>query len=178
MIQCPQCGAGCREEDVVCSGCGCPLVFGPARHVPEAAQFPPSVPEPGTQPIQHTYPAAPPFFAQNQVAGQHFSSPAYFYPAYPVTAQAPTNSMATLSMVLGIVCLALLATCFLGVLAAIPSVVLGFVALSRIRRSPFPQQGKGFAITGIVCGFVTVALTLLFVIVMIILSFYSIGQVS
>lgn len=68
-----------------------------------------------------------------------------------------TNGLAVTSMILGILWL-----CWLG---SILAVLFGHIGLSQIKKSQGTQQGRGFAITGLVLGYlgvVTLILALLF----------------
>jgi len=66
-------------------------------------------------------------------------------PAVPTTRR--TSSAAVTGLVLGILAL----TCF-SILAGIPAIILGIVALSRISRSGGMLEGKGLAIAGLCTG--------------------------
>jgi hypothetical protein len=69
-------------------------------------------------------------------------------PATQATETAPTRQgLAIASLVLGI----LGVTCF-GVLAGIPALVCGVIALVRANRRPAEYSGRGFAIAGVVMG--------------------------
>jgi hypothetical protein len=75
-----------------------------------------------------------------------------------------TNALAITSMVCGIVQ-------FFGfwLLAAIPAIVCGHIARRQIRQTG--EQGSGMALAGLIMGWVGVALTAIFVIVVIIAVF-------
>lgn len=64
-----------------------------------------------------------------------------------------TNGLAVTSMILGI-----LWVCWLG---SILAVIFGHVALSQIKKSNGTQQGRGFAIAGLVLGYLGVATLIL-----------------
>ena len=64
-----------------------------------------------------------------------------------------TSALAITSLVLGI--LALL-VCFLGPLLAIPAVICGHLALSRINRSGGELTGNGLAVGGLVTGYMSI----------------------
>jgi uncharacterized membrane protein len=66
--------------------------------------------------------------------------------------------MAIAAMVCGIVGIAL---CFV---PSIVGLVLGFVSRSRIKRSNGALTGGGMALTGIILGFVAIALIVLYVV--------------
>jgi len=67
------------------------------------------------------------------------------------------SGMATASLVLGILSLVLMIIC-IGPLFAIPAVILGHIALSRIRKSGGMIGGGGLAIGGLVTGYISLAL--------------------
>lgn len=71
----------------------------------------------------------------------------------------PNNGMAIASLVCGISSLVLLASCFMGILAAVPGVICGHVALRQIRDYVLPMGGRGMAIAGLVTGYVTIGFT-------------------
>lgn len=74
----------------------------------------------------------------------------------PPLANPPKNSgLAIWSLVLGILSL----TCFY-ILTAIPAVICGHVAMSRIKRSGGALCGNGLAIAGLVTGYLGIALSL------------------
>ena len=63
-------------------------------------------------------------------------------------------------MIIGI--LGLVMGCF-GPLPGIAAVVLGWMALSQIKKNPFTTSGKPMAIIGVVTGGVTIAIYSLFI---------------
>jgi len=76
--------------------------------------------------------------------------PSTFAPApFSVTTSPRTNQMATAGMVLGILSLTLGCCCY-GLPFNIAGVICSLVALSQISKDPITQQGKAFAITGLV----------------------------
>lgn len=70
-------------------------------------------------------------------------------PAYPASQQ---KTLAIASLVLGIVSMTIGWCCYFGVLSGPIAIVLGFVALSQIKKDPKRYGGKGMAIGGIVTG--------------------------
>ena len=76
-------------------------------------------------------------------------------PPLPPSAKLKTCGLATWSLVLGILSL----TCFY-ILTAIPAVICGHVAMSRIKRAGGALCGNGLAIAGLVTGYVGIALSL------------------
>lgn len=100
-----------------------------------------------------------------------FTSPAF----YPPPPSVPTSTQAAGSMVCGI--FALVLTCtpvlwfmfffvppFLGIPLAIIAVILGHLGRGAIRRSGGTLQGAGMALTGLICGYITLLVGILFVV--------------
>jgi hypothetical protein len=77
-------------------------------------------------------------------------------PPVSTTPVQPKNSgLAVWSLVLGILSL----TCF-WLLTAIPAVICGHVAYSRIRRSAGALSGEGLALGGLITGYIGIALSI------------------
>jgi hypothetical protein len=72
-----------------------------------------------------------------------------------------TNSLAIASLCCGI------GQILVGILAGIPAIVLGFVAISQIRQTG--ENGRGMAIAGIVLGFVSIIATAVLIVVVMVL---------
>lgn len=68
---------------------------------------------------------------------------------------AQENGLAITSFVLGLLSM----VCF-GLLAGIPAIICGHIARSRARRSPAQYGGQGYALAGLILGYVSVFLTL------------------
>jgi competence protein ComGC len=79
-------------------------------------------------------------------------------PAYSGTPVPKTSGLAIWSLVLGILSL----TCF-SIFSAIPGVICGHSALSRIKRSAGALEGKGLAIGGLITGYLGIACSLLII---------------
>ena len=73
------------------------------------------------------------------------------------TSASRSCGLATWSLVLGIFALVL---CPIGLMFAIPAVICGHKALGRIKVSGGTLQGGGLAITGLVMGYVAVAMSM------------------
>ena len=73
----------------------------------------------------------------------------------PDLPQSKTSGLATTSLVLGVLALVL---CFLGPLFAIPAVICGHVAHSRIKNSGGLLGGKGLATGGLITGYLSFAM--------------------
>ena len=77
-------------------------------------------------------------------------------PPIPSQPAQPKNSaLAIWSLVLGILSL----TCF-WLLSAIPAVICGHVAYSRIKRSGGALEGSGLALGGLITGYISIALSI------------------
>jgi hypothetical protein len=76
----------------------------------------------------------------------------------PTTRQLPqaprTSSLAISSLVLGILSLIGLCVCGISLLTSPAAIATGHLALARIRRSAGRLAGQGYAMTGLVCGYV------------------------
>ena len=68
----------------------------------------------------------------------------------------PSSGLAITSMVLGIVGLVLCWFIYIGLPAALLGVILGFIALNKVKAGT--GGGRGMAVTGIVCGFIAIGL--------------------
>ena len=76
----------------------------------------------------------------------------------PVVGSKPkTSGLAIASLVLGILALVLLLAC-IGPLFAIPGVICGHLAYSRIKRSGGVVAGNGMALAGLITGYISIAL--------------------
>jgi hypothetical protein len=79
--------------------------------------------------------------------------------------QTQQNGLAIGSLVCGVLSL----TCFFGV-TSIPAIVLGFIAMSKIKADPTRYGGRGLAIAGIATGALSLALILLYILFIIIVA--------
>jgi competence protein ComGC len=83
----------------------------------------------------------------------------------PITGNAPqskTSTLAIWSLVLSILGLVLLLVC-IGPLFAIPGVICGHLAYSRIKRSSGALAGEGMALAGLITGYVSIGLSVFLV---------------
>jgi hypothetical protein len=83
----------------------------------------------------------------------------------PLSSPAPAiknSPLATWSLVLGILGLVFLVFC-IGPLFAIPAVICGHMAYSRIKRSGGAQAGDGLALAGLIMGYITLALAVVII---------------
>ncbi len=106
-----------------------------------------------TNPINWQQPAQSPAVWQNPQVMQ-----------YPATIS-PNQTMAIVSLCLGISSLTVGWCCSLGLLLSPAALITGFIALSQIKKDPQRNTGRGLAIGGIVTGIVYLAAWLLLMIV-------------
>lgn len=93
---------------------------------------------------------------------------AFIPPPLP-SAQPKTAALAIWSLVLGIIGVFLSLMC-LGIVAAIPAVICGHQALSRIKQSGGELAGQGLAIGGLVTGYLGIGLTILLIPLMMVIA--------
>lgn len=84
------------------------------------------------------------------------------YGAQPFGAQRPTNGMAIAALICGV------CQVFFWFLTGIPAIVLGHMARRQIRQTG--EAGDGMALTGMILGYIGLALTALFVILIVIVT--------
>ena len=78
-------------------------------------------------------------------------------PSLP-SAQPKNSALAIASLVLGILSL----TC-LWLLSAVPAVICGHLAYSRIKRSDGALEGTGLALAGLITGYISIAISLIMI---------------
>jgi competence protein ComGC len=83
-------------------------------------------------------------------------------PALPTAPSVKTSPLAISSLVFGIVGMVLLVVC-IGPLFAIPAIICGHVAYSRVKRSGGALKGEGIALGGLITGYVCLALALVWI---------------
>jgi len=82
---------------------------------------------------------------------------------YPVTVS-PNQTLAIVSLCLGLGSMTIGWCCSLGLLLSPAALITGFIALSMIKKDPQANQGRGFAIGGLVAGGLYLALYLLLIV--------------
>ena len=124
-------------------------------------------PEDGPLPASAPVPPVPPMPPPPAYA--YAPPPGFPPPAYPVKAKA--NGLALASMILGIVGITVgLCLIFFPVMPIL-AVVFGHLGLSQTRTTGAP--GRGYAIAGLVTGYIGIALAILWLIALIIGTFTS-----
>ncbi len=154
MKHCPKCYQKFTEEWLTfCTQDGTPLVEeGFSAPPPPSTTLPPSAPSisPAEQPTMHLPQGGGPLQAK-------FGTPPSLQsgwqpPPVPAHVSAPQQSLAVLSLVLGIASMTVGWCCYFGVLTAPIAIGLGIFALVQIKNNPTLYTGKGTAIAGIITG--------------------------
>lgn len=83
----------------------------------------------------------------------------------PNMPQERTSGLAIAAMVLGIVGLIFLCCYGIGIIMSILAIIFGFVAKSNIKNSYGEIKGDGFALTGIILGFLSIAIVIILILV-------------
>jgi hypothetical protein len=81
------------------------------------------------------------------------ANPQYAQPYGGLRMEAPTSSLATASLVLGV--LSFVCLSFFG---AIPAIICGHMARARIRDSHGREKGEGLALGGLICGYLNLTM--------------------
>lgn len=126
---------------------------------PQAPAPYPQAPAP-YQPGQQGYPyQAQPYQPQPYQTQPYQPQPGPYGSPYGYTAPPEKNALGIWSLVLGILSVIMLFSCFVGVLAGIPAVITGH--LSRKAHKEGLADNPGLALAGIITGWVTIGLTIL-----------------
>lgn len=172
MKKCPKCGQTYEDKDLnFCYNDGELLSYladdAPTRAYSSKSPFdedPPPTEFMGsarvTQETGWNPPQAPPVVWQGNPANQ-INTPYSQYPTYV----SPDQTLAILSMGLGIASLTVGWCCYSGFLLGPAALVVGFISLSQIKKDPQKNGGKGFAITGIVTSSVFLVLCLFIILI-------------
>lgn len=108
-----------------------------------------------SSPLTSQGPAAPPI-------------PTFTQPGTSGIGVMPTPGIAVASLVLGIVALVGLFSCFVGAILGIPGAICGHKALALIKRSEGQFQGRGVALGGLVTSYIAIALGALMLVVFVV----------
>ncbi|HEV2883311.1 MAG TPA: DUF4190 domain-containing protein [Pyrinomonadaceae bacterium] len=73
-------------------------------------------------------------------------------PPPPIGGGGQNKNLGLLSMILGIVTMTIGWCCYFGVLTGPIAIILGFIALSQIKKEPNKYGGRGMALAGIITG--------------------------
>ncbi|MBK9156209.1 MAG: DUF4190 domain-containing protein [Chloracidobacterium sp.] len=89
------------------------------------------------------------------------------YAPFP-TRVAPNQTLALVSMILGVSSVTVGWCCYTGIGLAPAAIVVGIIALSQIKKDPERYTGRGLALAGIISGAVYLFISLVFIIIYII----------
>jgi hypothetical protein len=95
---------------------------------------------------------------------QQQAAPAAQFGAFAVQ-QSPSQTLALVSLGLGIGSMTIGWCCYLGLLLAPASIIVGFIALSQIKKDPNKFTGRGLAIGGMATSAVFLALFALLMVI-------------
>lgn len=119
-----------------------------------------------SEPTSSAVPSSPPSSAPDMTTPYSYPEP-YQYPNaapgyyYPWMYGPPAPRLGTWALV-SMICGAVSIVTFQSVLAVL-AVVFGFIGLNEIKKSQGTVEGRGFAIAGIVTGFISIGLAILFI---------------
>ena len=77
-----------------------------------------------------------------------------------ITPPPPSSGLAIASMICGIISFFL---CGVWALGGIPAVICGHMALKNIAQAPSRIEGRGMALAGVICGWITIAIQILWI---------------
>ena len=148
MKRCPTCNLSFEEDWLsFCTQDGTTLI----DDAVSASQPPPTI----MAPVQPDAPAWNTPSAELPPSSPEWRPPQRAVPEWrpppPPNVQAQNKSLATASMILGIISITIGWLC-MGPLLAIAAIVTGAVALSQIKNTPERVGGKQMAVTGVVTG--------------------------
>ncbi len=118
----------------------------------------------GTQSSYQSAPTQPTHSSGMQYSNQNSQSP---YAVNQSASVGPTNTMALVSMIAGIVSVVFIFLSgsivlgILGILSGIAAIITGTMALKQIKAGSFSSGSKGMAMAGIICGAIGLVLSLI-----------------
>lgn len=163
MKRCPTCNLTFEEDWLsFCTQDGTTLI----EEYPASSEPPPTMAPAaaaGDTPSAELPPSSPEWRPPQRAV------PEWRPPPPPNYAQPQNKSLATASMILGIISVTVGWLC-MGPLFAIAAIVLGAVALSQIKKTPDRVGGKQMAWTGVITGSVAVIGIMIFYVFMIVVG--------
>jgi hypothetical protein len=139
------------EDATVCPQCATPVQALPTPPPPPQQ---PSAPNPASTSAWLNVPAAP------SQQPQQYPPQGQPYRAYQ---SAKTDGGAIASLILGIASIALC----LNIFAGIPAIITGHISYSKIKKSMGRLKGEGMALTGLILGYISLPMVLVFAAVLI-----------
>lgn len=113
--------------------------------------------------------------ATDAVASQSQPAVQMARPAPQLIPPVQQNTMALVSMILGIVSVLF---CTGGFLTGIPAVICGHIARKQFRNSPTPQTGEGMATAGLILGYLMTILSIVVIVAYIIFVVMAVGAAA
>ena len=164
MKQCPQCGQTYSDTEInFCLNDG-ELLRHSVDYAPNArTAFNDSPPTQILNKSRITNADPPPHSPPVRWLGQQ-NYPLQQFAQYPMTMR-PNQTLAAVSLGLGIGSLTIGWCCSLGLLLSPAALITGFIALSQIKKDPRANSGRGLAIGGIVTAAIFLACYILFIII-------------
>src|SRR5689334_24782152 len=155
-MYCFKCGASMPDDAIICPQCATPVQGIPtAPPPPQAPQA--DAPTPASTSAWLNVPPA-----QTQYPPQQAYPPqAQPYPGQ--FQQQKTDGGAIASLILGIASIVLCLNIFTG----IPAIITGHISYSKIKKSMGCLKGEGMALTGLILGYVSLPLVLIFAAILI-----------
>lgn len=170
MKQCPQCGQTYSDTEInFCLNDGELLRYSVADDTPKTifqndpAAFDDSPPTAVLNKPRVTQSDWPPQATPVQWQGQQ-NYPQQQFGHYSMTVS-PNQTLAAVSLGLGIGSLTIGWCCSLGLLLSPAALITGFIALAQIKKDPCANSGRGFAMGGIVTAAIFLACYILFIII-------------
>jgi hypothetical protein len=129
----------------------------------------PTVPQP-EQPEQPITPPPPPAYQPPVYQAPGYQQPGYQQPGYPPQGYAQagyapagprTNTLAIVALILGFV-------------VPLGGIICGHIALGQIKRTG--EGGHGLALAGAILGYVFTALTILYIVFIVVIGFAAVGS--
>jgi len=117
-----------------------------------------AAPSPSSTPNPAPFATAPYPYSEPYPYPYPDAAPGYYYPWMYAPPAPHLGTWALVSMICGAVSIAT----FQSVLAIL-AVIFGFIGLNEVKKSQGMVEGRGFAIAGIVTGFISIGLTILFI---------------
>ena len=96
--------------------------------------------------------------------GQPVHQPNYSFAPHPMMIRSPNQTLAVVSLCLGIGSLTIGWCCYLGLLLGPAALITGGIGLAQIKKDPSSNGGRGMAIAGMIMGGVCIILYVFFII--------------